>query len=112
MMKTTRRAASALAMSAAAMLTIAGCTGEAKLQVEPDALGEQVATALAESVGADVPPNVDCGEDTIYPKNDLVVMCILSVEGDTDAYDVTVTFDSVEGTEYHFNSIVADQPRA
>ena len=39
-------------------------------------------------------------------------MCILSVDGDDASYDVTVTFDTVVGTEYRFNSVVADQPRA
>lgn len=112
MMMKTRAAAMVATMGAVGMLALSGCSGESKAYVEPDALGEQVANALAAEVGAETPPTVDCGEDKIYPENELVVMCVLSVDGDEAEYDVTVTFDSVEGTEYHFNSVVASEPRA
>lgn len=105
--------AATLAISmAAAAFALSGCSGESRLSVEPDALGEKVANDLAAHNGSATIPNVNCGEDKIYPEPELVVMCVLSVYGDEAEYDVTVTFDTVDDGVYHLTSQVAAEPRA
>ena len=79
----------------AGALTLVGCTAEAGSFIKPGTLGERVAIALAAEVGSETVPNVDCGDENIFPKEGLVVMCVLSVDGDTAEYDVTVWADPV-----------------
>src|SRR5690554_5609284 len=96
-----------------AVALLAGCTvsASANLTVSPESFAETVATALQDAVGADAPPNIDCGDEQIGLVEGDIVVCALSTDGDPDVYDTTVTITEVDGTDYSINAQVAYEPR-
>jgi len=78
--------------------------------IQPDELASQVATELAKSVGADAPPDLNCGTERIRIEEGRVVDCILSVVGDADRYAVVVTLEDVDGKDFVFDAKVGAEP--
>lgn len=110
MMRPTLRSGSALAaITLAAALT--GCSASANFTVDPDAFATEVANTLQQQVGADTPPNIDCGDESIDIVEGETVECELTVPDVTDIWDTTVTITEVDGTEYGFDVEVAEDPR-
>jgi hypothetical protein len=101
-----------LASAAAAlvfMFALAGCSVGTKT-VSPSAVEPVIAQSLADSVGSDTLPNIDCGDDTIEAVVGNVFHCALSVDGDDATYDVAVTITAIDGSDLSFDSVVASEP--
>ena len=76
--------------------------------VDSDDVEDQAETQLELSVG--VEPDIDC-EDDLPAEEGATITCALTVEGESDVYDVTMTTTSVEGDTAQFDVQVADAPR-
>jgi hypothetical protein len=93
---------------ALALLGLAACTAEAGPTVSGQELADLAADALEKETGSR--PDLDCGDDSIIVTQDKEVDC-LATSTETDAeYDATVTFTSVDGTEYEISVEVASEP--
>ncbi|SEJ13653.1 DUF4333 domain-containing protein [Demequina mangrovi] len=106
------RRATALAGAVAAAAALTGCGGGGDtVTIEPDDLALDVGSLLQTQVGADAPPALDCGTETLELGEGDTVVCGLSVDGDDGVYDTTVTISEISGTAYRFDAVVADAPR-
>jgi hypothetical protein len=92
----------------AVLMAVASCQASANLTVSASSLADQVADGLERD---GLKPNIDCGSDAVDLVEGKVVYCTLSVTGDSAEYDVTVTLSDIDGTKYHFDAQVADQPK-
>lgn len=97
---------------ALAVTLLAGCTfsiGQSQAPtVDPDEIADTAAGSLEKETG--VRPDIDCGTDPVPLKKNTAVTCLLTDPTTGLEFDVTLTFTSVEGTEYSFDIKVADSP--
>ena len=100
------------AMLAATLLPLLGaglvaCSGTAV--VEQSDVEAEAATQLAAAAGIDVEPDIACPGDLTAEVGETMV-CDLTVEGDSDVYEVTIEVTSVDGDDVLFDVEVADEP--
>ena len=93
---------------ALALLGLAACTAEAGPMVSGEELADLAADALEKETGSR--PDIECGDDSIIVSEGKEVDCVaVSTESGAE-YDATVTFTSVDGTEYAISVEVASEP--
>ncbi|WP_077687352.1 hypothetical protein [Tessaracoccus aquimaris] len=87
----------------------AAVTGET-VEADPAGIETSAADALEQQVG--VRPIIDCGDEKVDVAVGGTLLCSLTTEGDTDVYDITMTFTEVntDGT-FNFDYQVAETPR-
>ena len=109
-MKRTLRSTSASAAAVLGILVLGACsvTASANRTVGAEQIADQAEGALEEQIGQR--PEIDCGDDQVDLVDGEVVDCELTDPASGDEYDTTVTLSDVDGTEYHIDVQVADQP--
>ncbi len=109
-MKRTLRSTSASAAAVIGILVLGACsvTASANRTVGAEQIADQAEGALEEQIGQR--PEIDCGDDQVDLVDGEVVDCELTDPASGDEYDTTVTLSDVDGTEYHIDVQVADQP--
>jgi hypothetical protein len=93
---------------ALALLGLAACTAEAGPAVSGEELADLAADALEKETGSR--PDLDCGDDSIIVAQDKEVDCVATSTETGAEYDATITFTSVEGTDYEISVDVASEP--
>ena len=94
----------------AALLT--GCSGSIDVgstTLDQEAVEEEAATQLAETVDNGVVPDISCPDD-LDSEVGATMTCELTVEGDTDVYPVTIEVTAVEDGNASFDVQVGDDP--
>ena len=109
-MKRTLRSTSASAAAVIGILVLGACsvTASANRTVGAEQIADQAEGALEEQIGQR--PEIDCGDDQVDLVDGEVVDCELTDPASGDEYDTTVTLSDVDGTEYHIDVQVAEQP--
>jgi len=105
------RRAPLLAVAAAAIGLLSGCSGSVGLGpqvVDRATVEHNVAHQLASELHQPV-PTVTCPGD-LPAKLRAHIQCVLVAQGSTTRYAVTVTVNSLSGGTAHFTAQVADQP--
>ncbi|WP_435738015.1 hypothetical protein V5D56_05330 [Cellulosimicrobium sp. PMB13] len=87
---------------------LTACSFNANLTVPASTIAADAERALADIGEADV----DCGDESVDLVNDEVVECELTDPATGTLYDLTVTLSEVDGTDYHVDVQVADEPKA
>lgn len=91
--------------------TLSGCSGS--VGIGPKVVSQAtVEHNVAEQLAAEVHqplPNVKCPDD-LPAKIGARMTCVLTPQGATTRYDVTVTVDSLKNGTAHFTAQVAKQP--
>ena len=108
---TSVRLARTLTLVPAAVLcagVLTACSFSANLTVPASTIAADAERALADIGEADV----DCGDESVGLVNGEVVECELTDPATGTLYDLTVTLSEVDGTEYHVDVKVADEPKA
>ncbi|MFC3490922.1 hypothetical protein [Glycomyces rhizosphaerae] len=96
-----------MALAVAALSACSFSVGEPT--VTGDELAELAEDALEEETGSR--PEMDCGSvDSISVSQDKEVDCVATSTETGVAYDATVTFTSVEGSDYEISVEVASEP--
>jgi hypothetical protein len=94
---------------ALALLGLAACTAEAGPTVSGEELADLAADALEEETGSH--PDLDCGDDdSIIVTQGKEVDCVATSTETGAEYDATITFTSVEGSDYEISVEVASEP--
>jgi hypothetical protein len=98
-------------LTAAASITLSGCTASANLTIPASEVATTAATALEESVGTR--PEMDCGDDSVDLVDGTVVECELTdpTSGTVFGSTVTLSYDG-EGTDYSVSVDVDEQPKS
>ena len=105
--RTVRAVAVAAALPLLGSLALAACSGTAT--VDQGDVEAEAATQLAEAVGSDTEPDISCPGDLTAEVGETLV-CELSVEGDSEVYEVTIEVTEVDGDDVAFDVEVADEP--
>jgi hypothetical protein len=87
---------------------LGACSFSANLTVPASTIATDAERALAEIGEADV----DCGDGSVGLVDGEVVECELTDPATGTLYDLTVTLSEVDGTDYHVDVKVADEPKA
>jgi hypothetical protein len=92
-----------------ALLGLAACTAEAGPTVAGGELADLAADALEKQTGSR--PDLDCGDDhSIIVSEGKEVDCVATSTETGAEYDATITFTSVEGSDYEISVEVASEP--
>lgn len=103
------RTLTTIAVAGAAVMSLASCSFN--LTADSQEIADQAANALQQQVGADITPNIDCGDDSFALVEGETRVCALTVDGDDDVYDATIVITRVDGREYSLDVEVAHEPR-
>lgn len=108
-----RRFALTSSLSLAAVVLLAGCSvsASANLTVPASQLASEAAAVLQEQVGSPQAPEIDCGDDQIDLVEGTTVDCVLTDPVSGTEYDTEIVVTEVDGTDYSFDTQVADTPR-
>ncbi|SEE75731.1 DUF4333 domain-containing protein [Ruania alba] len=103
-----RKFLAAAAIPTVATLLLAGCSSSTAVS-ESD-LETQTAEELQAMAGEGAPlPTIDCPDD-LDAEVGVTMDCVLSVDGEPDQYQVTLTVTSVDGTDVGWDIQVAETP--
>ena len=105
--RTVRSTAASAVLPLIGAFALVACSGTASVdQADVEA---EAATQLAEAVGSDTEPDIACPGDLTAEVGETLV-CELSVEGDSEVYEVTIEVTEVDGDDVAFDVEVADEP--
>lgn len=100
----------AAALSALALTACSVSTGS--LSLSSDEVEQKATAALAEGQGIpleEMPP-LECPSD-LPAEVGASIVCVIGDPAQGNTYDVTITVETVEGTDVGFDIKVADEPR-
>ena len=80
------------------------------LTVSPGKVATEAEDALEKVVGSR--PDVDCGDEQVDLVDGTVVACELTDPTTGSRYDTAVTLSEVDGTSFHIDVDVAEEPKA
>lgn len=110
----TRTRARGVAATAAVLgiVTLSACSvsASANLTVTPGKVATEAEEALEKVVGSR--PEVDCGDEQVDLVDGTVVACELTDPTTGSRYDTAVTLSEVDGTSFHIDVDVAEEPKA
>ena len=104
-----RRAA--VAAAALGVLTLSACnvSASANLTASPEKVATDAEDALEERIGQR--PEIDCGDKQVDLVDGTVVECELTDPSTGSRFDTTVTLSDVDGTSFHIDVQVAQEPK-
>lgn len=101
---------SALALSAALLVGLAGCSLTATATVPAANIASTAAKALQKTVGAATPPKMDCGTSGVTLAVGKKIKCTVTDPTNGKTYDAVVTITKISGTKYGIDVKVAQTP--
>jgi hypothetical protein len=104
---------SAITLTLAVALALVGCTVNVGTpSLSSTEVEEQATAALAESQGIPLEqmPPLECPGD-LPAEIGASIVCVLGDATQGNTYDVTITVETVDGTDVGFDISVADMPR-
>ncbi len=102
----------AVALCAALLVGLAGCSFSAAVTVEKSSLAHTGAIALKNEVGTSYLPKVDCGKGSVPLKVGEKIHCdVVDPKAPTDTYDSVLTITKVNGLKYSIDIKVANTPK-
>jgi hypothetical protein len=99
-------AVTGMTLAALSLLLSTGCSGGDPV-VEREEVEQQSLTTLEEQYGQDAPKDVTCHED-LPAEVGATIRCEVTGEGPT--YGATVTVDSVDGDDVHWDIQIDETP--
>jgi len=92
-------------------LLLAGCSvhAEAGPTTPASSVARLAEKALEKKVG--IKPDIDCGSKDVIVVQGKSITCDLTDPTTKDVYDVKITFDKVDGRDYHIDAEVAQTPK-
>jgi hypothetical protein len=93
------------------LLSACSVSASANLTVSPGKVATEAEDALEKVVGSR--PEIDCGDEQVDLVDGTVVACELTDPTTTGSrYDTAVTLSEVDGTSFHIDVDVAEEPKA